>query len=270
MSDTIDAAAPTSTESAGQGVLTGGADAEPVSLSPHDLTRLAQGFSFIFWGSLAVLSTMTDFWVTLTVLPIIAEASAAPTFRVYPLVIGGAGAFGMLAGSWRLYQTRDLAHDWKNYTHGLLVTATLIAYLFPFFCMWLRLPANMYLLCHALIWVGMLIGHLSLLSVAVGTLARLVGRPWLAGQALLYGGVVFIVLFAPFVLFARSLILITWRGDDPLAALQLLMEHVHPAYVLAALIPFSLTLSLAWTAKDMALRGLTARDSKKPDDPESA
>ena len=257
MSDTIDAAAPTLTESAGQHVLTGSVDAAADDLRPCDLTRLAQGFYFIFWGSLAVLSTM-------------AEALGAPTLRLYSIVIGGAGALGMLAGSWRLYQTKDLARDWKSRTYGLLIAAMLVAYLFPFFCMWRRVPTNLYLLCHALAWIGAFICHMSLLGVAVGALARLMGRSSLVVQALFFGGVAFLVLFAPFVLLAQSLVVATWHGSDPLAAVQFLLARLHPVYVLVVLIPFSLTLSLAWTAKDIVLRRLTARDSEKAVGPESA
>jgi hypothetical protein len=261
MSDTIDAAAPPSTESASQHALTSATDASVHPLRPCDLTRLAQGFYFIFWGSLAVLSTMADLWVSLAVLPTIAEGSAAPSLWVYPLVVGGAGVLGMLAGSWRLCQTKDLGRDWKNCTRGLLITAMLIAYLFLFFCMWLRLPTNLYMLYHALAWVALLICHLSLLSATVGVLAKLVGRSSLAMQAALYGGVSFIVLFTPFVTLAQRLILITWRGGNPLVALRFLLGNIQPAYVLVVLIPLALTLSLAWTAKDIALRQLTTGES---------
>jgi hypothetical protein len=256
MSDTIDAAAPTLTESAGKPVLTGPADAAADHLRPCDLTRLAQGFYFIFWGSLAVLSTM-------------AEALGAPTLRLYSIMIGGAGALGMLAGSWRLYQTKDLGRDWKSLTHGLLIVAMFAAYLFPFFCMWRGVPVNLYLLCHALAWIGTLICYMSLLSVAIGAFAKLAGRSSLALQALLYGIFVFIALFTPFVLLAWALIHTTHHGADPLVAVQLLLGSMPPVYILMAMIPFSLTLSLAWTAKDMALRRLTAPDSQETGDSES-
>lgn len=258
MSDIIDAAVPTpkAFRAESQRDLTLAADASEVRLSPRDLTRLAQGFGFIFWGSLAVLSTL-------------AEALGAPMLRLYSLMVGSVGVLGVLTGSWRLYQTREMGHDWKNLTRSLLVVAMLIAYLFPFFCMWRSVPVNSYLLCHALAWVGMLICHLSLLSIAIGALARLAGRSSLALQALLYGIVVFITLFTPFGLLAYKLIDAAGHGGDPLVAVQLLLGYIHPVYILAALVPFSLTLSLAWTAKDMAVRRLIADDSEKADNSES-
>jgi len=108
------------------------------------------------------------------------------------------------------------------------------------------------------VWAGALICEMSLLSLAVGVLAKRTGRPGLAMQATLYGAVSFIVLFAPFVPLARNLIQAAWRGDNPLATLQFLLGTIPPAFVLVVLVPLALTLSLAWTAKDIALRQLTA------------
>jgi hypothetical protein len=275
MSDTIDGAATTAGESARQPPLTNMAGAPVLSPSSRDLTRWAQGFSFIFWGLLAILFTIAE---SLGVSTLATHSPALeglePLQRlmldVYPITIGGAGVFGVVAGSWRLYQTKDLGRSWRSCSLGLLLGAILIAYLFPFFCMWRRLPANLYLLCHVVVWGTALICEMSLLSVAVGVLAKLTGRSSLALQAALYGGVSFIVLFTPFVPLAQQLIRITWRGGNPLAALQFLLGNIPAAYVLVVLIPFALTLSLAWTAKDIALRQLTARDSGKAVGPESA
>jgi len=140
--------------------------------------------------------------------------------------------------------------------------AMLIAYLFPFFWMWRGVPTNLYLLCHALAWGGMLICHLSLLSVVVGALARLVGRPSLAMQAVLYGAGCFIMLLIPFAEIAHSLVAVTRRGDDPLVAVVYLLGSIRFIYMLIALVPVSLTLSAAWTAKDIVLQRLSARDSE--------
>lgn len=259
MSDTIDAAAPApkAIGAESQLDLAVPADSCTACFSQQDLTRLVRGFYFIFWGSLAALSTM-------------AEALDAPMLRLYSLWVGGTGVLGMLAGSWRLYQTKELGRDWRNLTRGLLVVAVLVAYLFPFFCLWRRVPINLYLLCHALAWVGALICHLSLLSIAIGALAKLAGRSSLALQALLYGIVVFIALFTPFILLACALIDATRHGRNPLADVQFLLGDINPVYILIALIPVSLTLSLVWTAKDMALRRLSAGDSEKAGDTESA
>ena len=257
MSDTIDAAAPTLTESAGQRVLTGPADAAADHLRPRDLTRLAQGFYFIFWGSLAVLSTM-------------AEALGAPTLRLYSIMIGGAGALGMLAGSWRLYQTKDLGRDWKSLHswaahRGDVGRVSVSVFLHVAACADQFVPA----LSRAGVDRRVDLSH-EPVERGRRRARKAGGAIILAVQALFYGGVAFIVLFAPFVLLAQSLVVATWHGGDPLAALQFLLARIHTVYVLMVLIPFSLTLSLAWTAKDIVLRRLTARDSEKAVGPESA
>lgn len=266
MSDIIDAAAPTSAELARQPPRSNVAAETEISPCRRDLTRWAQGFSFIFWGLLAVLFTIAE---TLG-LPTFAAYSPSiggfePVHRlmldVYSMTIGSAGVLGLVMGCWRLYQTRGLGRSWKSCSLGLLLLSIAIAYLFPFFCMWRRVPANPYLFAHVVAWAIALIGEMSLLSVAVGVLAKRTGRSSLAVQAALYGAVTFIVLFTPFAPLAIQLMRITWGGGNPLVALQFLLTTIPPVYVFVVLLPLALTLSLAWTAKDIALRQLIAGES---------
>jgi hypothetical protein len=224
------------------------ADRSPASLQrlpARELTRLVQGLYFIFLGSLAVLAATVEVFV-------------AAAMRPFHVLICGAGVVGVLAGSWRLCQVRALGQEWKLCTRGLLVLAGLMAYLFPFFCLWRNLPVNVYLLCHALVWIGAFICHTALLSSTMGVLGKLAGRPALVAQSMLFAGITFLTLFAPFALLSRELILVTSQGTDPLYALQLLIGQVPLLLGLGLLSPFALTLSLVWTTKDIAVQRLMA------------
>jgi uncharacterized protein (DUF486 family) len=261
MSDIIDAATPTSAEPARQPPRTDVGTETMISPGYRDLARWAQGFSYIFWGLLAVLFTIAE-TLGLPSFAAYAPEGFEPVHRLmldlYSVTIGGAGVFGLVMGCWRLYQTRDLGRSWKSCSLGLLVLSIAVAYLFPFFCMWRRVPANPYLFAHVVAWGIALIGEMSLLSVAIGVLARRTGHSSLAVQAALYGAVTFIVLFTPFAPLALQLIQITRVGGNPLVALQFLLTNIPPAYVFVVLLPLALTLSLAWAAKDIAMRQLTA------------
>ncbi len=245
MSDTIDATAPASTTPP---LLSDAADPSGPGLhrlSARDLTRLAQGLYFIFLGSLAVLASTVELLVVTAVRP-------------FHLLVCGAGLLGVMAGSWRLCQVRELGQEWKLCTRGLLALAVLMAYLFPFFCLWRKLPNNVYLLCHTLVWIGAFICHTALLSSTMGVLGKLAGRPALVAQSVVFAGITFVTLFAPFALLSRELIRATSQGTDPLYALQLLIAQVPLLLGLGLLSPFALTLSLAWAAKDIAVQRLLA------------
>jgi hypothetical protein len=75
---------------------------------------------------------------------------------------------------------------------------------------------------------------------------------------MLFAGITFLTLFAPFALLSRELIVVTNQGTDPLYALQLLIGQVPLLLGLGLLSPFALTLSLVWAAKDIAVRRLMA------------
>ena len=246
MSDIIDAAAPASTQPASVRGVSEVGEAPEIVLAPGDLLRLAQGFYFTFWGTLAVLAATT-------------ESLAVPAVRLFHAVMLAAGLTGMVAGSWRLQQARSLGVEWTRHARRLLWLAVAIAYLYPFFYMWRHLPRNLYLLAHALVFMGGFIYWTSLLDSTIATLGRAVRRRSLVIQSVLFAGATFF-LGIPFLLLAQSLIMAATQGYDPLELLRVFLMKVHPVFVLALLVPFSLTLSLVWAAKDFALHWLAATE----------
>ena len=214
-------------------------------IGPHDLGRLALGFYFMFWGALLWLVGLC---VSLT----------AVTLGLMPNLLLIAGSVAMVTGAWRLHQVQSLDSSWRRRTRELVIIAALLAYLCPFFMIWRRLPANIYLLGHVLALVALFSYSMALLCYTVGILGRAAGRRSLVIQAILFGTVAVVMLFPAFALLAQVMVLVARGGHDPFALLQFWMERTPPWAVLGLLLPFGLTLSLVWAAKDVVLNRLLA------------
>ena len=128
--------------------------------------------------------------------------------------------------------------------------------------MWRHLPRNLYLLVHALVFLGGFIYWTSLLDSTIATLGRAVRRRSLVIQSVLFAGATFF-LGIPFLLLAQSLIMAATQGCDPLELLRVFLMKVHPVFVLALLVPFSLTLSLVWAAKDAGTEDAPGTDLQR-------
>ena len=218
--------------------------AVPAPVPSHELACLAQGFALVFWGTFALLAAAI-------------EVMLAPTLRLFPALVGAGGAAGVSRGACWLLATPHLGRAWQCRVRGLVVSGGLIAYLTPFVWMWRQAPTNRYLFCHALAWFGAFIVYLVLANECVRTFGRAGRHRSLVIQAALFGLATVLVLFVPFLIVAAVLVRLTWGGRDPLEALLFSLEHLHPQIVFVLLAPVSLTLSLVWAAKDLALERLT-------------
>jgi hypothetical protein len=214
-------------------------------LGMQDLARLTLGFYFVFWGALGFLAALT-------------ESLTAQQLRLFHLVFMVAGSVGMAAGAWRLHQVRALGDRWRRRTRELLIATVLVAYLCPFYLMWREVPLQAYLLGHTLVFAGMFFYALVTMCQTVAGLGRAAGRRPLVIQAIAFGTVTVVVGFPPFVLFGEVMYLAARAGRDPWALLQLWLARAQFWMVPALLVPFALTLSLVWAAKDLALERLLA------------
>ncbi len=214
-------------------------------IGPHELGRLALGFYFLFWGALLWL---VELCASLT----------AVTLGLMPKLLLIAGSVALVTGAWRLHQVRSLDSSWHRRTREMVIITALLAYLCPFFVMWRRLPANIYLLCHVLALVALFNYLMALLCHTVGILGRAAGRRSLVIQAILFGTVAVVILFPALAMLTQAMILVARGGHDPFALFQFWMERTPPWAVLGLLLPFGLTLSLVWAAKDVVLNRLLA------------
>ena len=219
---------------------------ELAALPVADLAELTRGFYFLFWGVLVFVLALLETLVR----------PVGQPFSVLLLVAGGGGA---LVGAYRLTQIQALGPAWRVWTRNLLVVTGAVNYLSLFFLMWRQVPANGYLLVHALVFFEMVIGLFGLLCPPVWQLTRAAGRPQLARQCLGFGTAGGLLLVPAGLLIARLLVAATQQGRDPLGVLQLWLVGIPHWLTLGLLLPVALLLSLLWTAKDLALEALRTK-----------
>jgi hypothetical protein len=223
-------------------------------LTGSELGRLTLGFYLVFWGALVVLSAMCEFFTAFAV-------------RFLAGVILGGGCVALTFGAWRLHQVKSLGDSWRRRTREALIASALLIYLCPFFLMWRQVPMNLYLLGHALAMLAALCYSLTLNCQIVAALGRATGKRSLVTQSVLFGTIAVVMLFPPFALFAQVTILAVRSGRDPLSLVQFWLERTQSWIVLLLLVPFALTLSLVWAAKDLALHRLLDRHADEPTAP---
>jgi hypothetical protein len=213
-------------------------------LHPAALAQLVLAFYFSFWGLLVLLTAL-------------AESLVASLLRPISSILIGSGSLALAAGAWRMHRVTGLGESWHRRTRSLLIVTVLVAYLSLFFIMWRQLPTNAYLLAHTLAFFALLLLTVCLLCRPVMVLARLANRPGLVVQAGAFGTVAVVLLLPPFGLLAQRMIEANRSGVDPFALLQFWVAHTSLWITMVWLVPFSLTLSLLWSAKDLVLDRLT-------------
>jgi hypothetical protein len=221
-------------------------------LASHDLSRLTIGFYGLFWGGMLIVAGLCDSLASLTI-------------RLLHVVLLSCGCLGLVVGARRLHQVNTLGDTWRRRTREGLIAAGLLAYLCPFFLMWRRLPVNLYLLGHALAFLAVFCYSLTLCCQTVAVIGRAAGKRSLVVQAILFGAISVVVLFPPFAVFAQVMILAAHDGRDPLGLLQFWLGRATPWLVLMPVVPFALTLSLLWAAKELVLERLLATRQDKLD-----
>ncbi|MBM3858050.1 MAG: hypothetical protein FJ395_00190 [Verrucomicrobia bacterium] len=214
-----------------------------IAPSLRDRVRLAQGFYFLFFGGMASVV-------------FVAEMTLATAPRSFSTPLCAGSLLAMLVGAWRLHCVKTLGMEWAQSVRCLLIATALLAYLFPFLWAWRQFPRNFYFCCHGLAFLGMLILTVMAMSVASAALARAAGRTGLTWQMVLSLVTALVIQLAPFTYLARLLAGGVMQGEDVMMKLQAFVAHVHLFWVILWLLPFTLSLSLVWTAKDIALEQL--------------
>jgi len=252
MSEKIDVAAPPPILAADAPPATMTGEARRLDrLGGDDLARLTLGFYCVFWGALVMLAALCESLTSMSV-------------RFVPVFVLGAGSLTLVVGTWRLHQVNALGDSWRRRTREALIAAGLLAYLCPFYLMWRRVPVNLYLLGHALAFLAVFCYSVSLCCQMVAVIGRVADKRRLVVQAILFGTISIVMLFPPFALFAQLMVLAGRAGRDPLGLLQFWLGRAQPWMVLLVLVPFALSLSLVWAAKDLVLQRLLAARATEP------
>ncbi len=247
MSDTIDAAAQSAMRA--ERVRSAESGERPaVQVPARDCVGLAQGFYLVFWGLLVTVLAGAQLLIVVGV----------STFTEWFL---GAGVLATLVGSWRLYQVRSAGERWHSRIRVVFALAVLLTYFCFLFYLWRRVPDNAYLLGNALAFAATGILYLIAFNHAVAALATALGRHDMTLESRVLNASNVGLLLLPFACVNVYLIGMTvLHKSAPLAELQLLLGHANLWIIVVLLLPFSLTLSLAWGCKDIVLRELAALD----------
>lgn len=210
---------------------------------------LAKGLYFIFWGLLVAVLTTAQLVIS------------ADTQRFAEFAFGG-GLAGIVAGTWRLRQARlndagMSAVAWQARARTALWCAGLTGYFGAFFLLWQRLPENSYLLANAAGFVGAGIAFLIALSRAISAMASATGERDLVVESKLFSAGNVALLLVPFVCVAVFVLrmVVTYEAD-PLQVLRFLAVKAGVWVTTVMLLPFALTASLVWVAKDAVVRRL--------------
>lgn len=212
-------------------------------LSSRDLARLTMGFYFAFWGTALLLGAFCEMLTSLRP-------------KVLDIIMLGLGCAGLVMGAVRFHQVTGLGDSWRRRTREALIGASLLTYLCPFFLMWQRMSSNLYLLGHAIAFVAIFNYWLALSCQVICQLGHASGKRSLVLQSILFGSITVLLLFPPFGRLALEMIVAARHGMDPVGLLQMWIARASGWLVFALLLPFPLTLSLLWSAKDEALRRL--------------
>lgn len=246
MSDTIDAAAqPTTRPDHGAASECAGLD---LKVPARDYVRLAQGFYFVFWGLLVTVLTSAQLLMPIEIPP-------------FAELFLGVGVLAIVVGSWRLYQVRSLREPWHGRMRLTLTLAGLMVYFCLFFFLWRRVPDSLYLLGNVLAFAGTGIVYVIAFNRVVAALATALGRKDMAFESRVFGSGSIGLLLLPFAcVIAYIIAMAVLQKSDAFSELRSLLGRANLLVIVALLLPFSLTLSLAWSCKDAVLRQLSNLD----------
>lgn len=254
MSDTIDAAAQPTTRLA-QGAALDSAGLF-LSVPARDYVRLAQGFYFVFWGLLVTVLTAAQLLMPIEIPP-------------FAELFLGAGVMATMIGSWRLYQVRSLGDLWHARMRWTLSLAALMTYFCLFFYLWRRAPESPYLLGNVLAFAASGIVYVIAFNRVVAALAVTLGRKDMVFESRVFGTGNIGLLLMPFACVVAYIVgMAILHKSDPLSELRFLLGRANLLVIIVLLLPFSLTLSLAWSCKDAVLRQLSNLDQSRTSVPD--
>jgi hypothetical protein len=247
MSDIIDAAVPPTTQLEQRTAIEVPVGTE-LQVPARDYVHLAQGFYFIFWGLLLTVLTGVELLMLID-MPPFAES------------LLGVGVLATLIGSWRLYQVRSLGESWRQGMRWVFTLGMLMTYFCLFFYLWRRVPMSTYLLGNVLAFAATGIIYVIAFNRVVAVLATALGRKDMVFESRMFGSGNVGLLLLPFACVIAYIIgMAVFQHSDPLSELRFLLGRANLLIIVVLLLPFSLTLSLAWSCKDAVLRQLSALD----------
>lgn len=220
---------------------TGGPGAGP---GPDVLLRLARGFSCIFWGiplALLMFSGALDLRIT-------------PRLRIPAFIFGLVLVF---AGILQLSRASDLTPRWARRIRHAQVALLILVYLSPFVYWWRAMPHVPYYGANMLAIVVVAMSGLLALNRLAEEAGRLFGDGTFMIEARLSGWLSVVFLLAPGAMAVIRSILAAAPMENSRVWSLVLVPYLMPRWMYAlALLPFTMTMMMAWRAKELCLRAI--------------
>ncbi len=224
-----------------------------VSVSADTLMRGARGFSCVFWGLPHSLLLYTG----------AVDIRLFPRVRVPAFVLG---VFVIYCGLVFLQRIGPLTALWQKRVKAALFLLLLEVYLAPFLFWWRRMPYVPYYLANALVLLVCTAMGLFVLNKLGGEIARTLHDPALHAESQISAWLSAVLLLVPA---AAALLRSTSYAFDSGASLlqSILASPFQTPHWLNALavLPFTLTMAIAWKAKERCLRALKTMPHPPPE-----
>ena len=217
-------------------------------IAAGDYVRLGQGFYFVFWGLLVTVLMGAQLLILSDMQP-------------FAELFLGLGVLAMMVGTWRLYQVRSAGLLWHSRMRMTLALAGLMMYFCLFVYLWRRAPDSVYLLANVFAFAATGILYIIAFNRGVAALAATLGRKDMARESRVFGAGNIGLLLLPFAGIVGYIVVstIVQRGNL-LSEMRFVLSRANLVVIVLLLLPFSLTLSLAWSCKDAVLRQLSKLD----------
>ncbi len=218
------------------------------AFASSDLLALMRGFSRVLWSipiGLLLFTGMLDLAINRFI--------RLPTYVISTLLF----FWGLMA----LYRVRPLSPAWSRYLRLAFVLTLLLIYFSPFIYWWMRLPfqdhfaINLLALMLAITWLLWIVNRLA--EEVAGAMRD---RVFLIEARLCRWSVLAIILvpLSGYVVYALAMNIVHGMAITHILQNMRYLPHVHWMLALI-LLPMTLTISIAWKAKECALSILKAQ-----------
>jgi hypothetical protein len=213
------------------------------AVTPHDLMRIARGFTAVFWGMLLGLLLFSN--------------AVSLHWNRVPIPSYTLGVVLVFIGMLTLHTVTPFTRSWRKHVRTSLFVLLLHIYFAPFVYWWHRMPDVSYFLLNVMTLLFCSVWLLLLLNQLVLELSHTLDNDSLRLEAELCGWSVVILLLIPYVFFVVYPLLAAMRHHSSVfVELVQLMQRL-PRWVLVfSLLPFTLTLAVCWKTKEHCFRTL--------------
>lgn len=215
-----------------------------VTVSPDTLVKVARGFSCVFWG---IPISLLMFFGTLDLGPF-------DRFRMPAYVLG---VFVIYCGVLLFHRAGSLGDAWRRRIRQAVMVLLLEVYLAPFVYWWKQRPDEAYYAANVLALMLVTTWGLFLINRLAGDTGRALHNSSFFIETRLSGWIVLGCMAMPigYALVASAHSFLEF-GDTGILSVPFSQVDFPPWVFAVALLPFTLTMAIAWKAKEHCLEVL--------------